>query len=143
MRDSIRKGFQLRMRHHKLNSLTMRRAEQDQRKICGMEFRFRDYSCNGREAGNVNHLDHCQTSNPEKRRHRVQAIPLRKKHGPVMAIWPGSMLYCFVSLKEPWYEDFDTECLGNRFTYMDTRMWSWNLKQRKMPFRVKNRRHHF
>jgi len=34
LRDSIRKGFQLIMRHHKLKSLIMRLAKQDPRKIC-------------------------------------------------------------------------------------------------------------
>ena len=41
-----------------------------------------------------------------------------KKHGPVTAIWPGSRLHYFESLKEPRYEDFDIEYLGNRFAYM-------------------------
>lgn len=41
-----------------------------------------------------------------------------KTHGPVTAIWPGSRLHYFESLKEPRYEDFDIEYLGNRFAYM-------------------------
>lgn len=41
-----------------------------------------------------------------------------KEHGPVTAIWPGSRLHYFESLKEPRYEDFDIEYHGNRFAYM-------------------------
>ncbi|KAL3441401.1 FAD/NAD(P)-binding domain-containing protein [Aspergillus insuetus] len=41
-----------------------------------------------------------------------------KKHGPVTAIWPGSRLHWFESLKEPRYEDFDIEYSGNRFSYL-------------------------
>lgn len=41
-----------------------------------------------------------------------------KRHGPVTAIWPGSRMHWFESLKEPRYEDFDVEYTGNRFAYL-------------------------
>ncbi|RVX67223.1 hypothetical protein B0A52_08657 [Exophiala mesophila] len=43
-----------------------------------------------------------------------------KVHGPVTAIWPGSRLHCFEALKEPRFEDFQIEYVGdgNRFQYL-------------------------
>ncbi|OQV02175.1 hypothetical protein CLAIMM_07414 isoform 2 [Cladophialophora immunda] len=43
-----------------------------------------------------------------------------KTHGPVTAIWPGSRLHYFETLKEPRFEDFEIQYLGdgNRFTYL-------------------------
>ena len=40
-----------------------------------------------------------------------------KKHGPVIAIWPGSRLHYFEVLKDVRYEDFDIEYWGNRFAH--------------------------
>lgn len=43
-----------------------------------------------------------------------------KIHGPVTAIWPGSRLHYFETLKEPRFEDFDIRYHrnGNRFAYL-------------------------
>ncbi|KIY03064.1 uncharacterized protein Z520_01531 [Fonsecaea multimorphosa CBS 102226] len=43
-----------------------------------------------------------------------------KIHGPVTAIWPGSRLHYFEVLKEPRYEDFDIQYMGdgNRFAFL-------------------------
>jgi hypothetical protein len=56
-----------------------------------------------------------------------------KKHGPVTAIWPGSRLHYFESLKEPRYEDFDIEYLGNRFAYMGNGYTSAELEAEGNP----------
>ena len=56
-----------------------------------------------------------------------------KKHGPVTAIWPGSRMHWFESLKEPRYEDFDVEYTGNRFGYLGNGYTSAELDPEANP----------
>ncbi len=51
------------------------------------------------------------------------------------AIWPGSRLHYFEALKEPRYEDFDIEYLGdgNRFRYLGNGYTSTELDEAGNP----------
>ena len=56
-----------------------------------------------------------------------------KRHGPVTAIWPGSRLHYFEVMKEPRFEDFDIQYLGNRFAYMGNGFTSTELNPDANP----------
>ncbi len=56
-----------------------------------------------------------------------------KKHGPVTAIWPGSRLHYFEVMKEPRFEDFDIQYLGNRFAYFGNGFTSTELNPDANP----------